>query len=92
MVVVTVERWTSYIIGDAIYLIWPYLQEIWKNHDAIDVDKQKYDSSMNSGRAIIENASGSLKNRWHILRHFSSRVDKVSRVVVCCILHNYCLE
>ncbi len=57
------------------------------------MDKPKYDSSMNSGKVIIENAFGSLKNRWHILRHFSSKVDRVVRVVVaCCVLHNYCLR
>jgi hypothetical protein len=48
---------------------------------------------MNSRRVIIENAFGSFKNKWCILRHFSSRVDIVARVVVaCCVLHNYCLE
>ncbi len=57
------------------------------------MDKQKYDSSMNLGRVIIENAFGSLKNGWRILKHFSSKVDRVARVVVaCCVLHNYCLE
>ncbi len=47
---------------------------------------------MNSRRVIIENAFRSLKNRWHILRHFSLRVDRIARVVVaCCVFHNYCL-
>ncbi len=57
------------------------------------MDKHRYDSSMNLGRVIIENAFGSLKNRWRILRHFNLKVDKAAKVIVaCCVLHNYCLE
>jgi hypothetical protein len=55
------------------------------------VDKIKYDSNMNSRRVVIENAFGSLKNRWTILKHFKSKVDKASPItIVCCVLHNYC--
>ncbi len=56
------------------------------------MDKQRDDFSMNSRRVIIKNAFGSLKNRWRILRHFNSKVERATRVVVCCVLHNYCLE
>ncbi len=31
---------------------------------------------MNSGKVVIENAFDFLKNRWKILKHFNSRVDK----------------
>ncbi len=48
-----------------------------------------HDSSMNSRRVIIKNAFGSMENRWCILRHFNSKVDRATRVSV---LHNYCLE
>jgi hypothetical protein len=48
---------------------------------------------MNSRRVIIKNAFGSLKNRWCILRHFNSKVDRATRVVVAYnVLHIYCLE
>jgi hypothetical protein len=40
---------------------------------------------------MIENAFGSLKNRWQILKHFKSRVDKALPITIaCCVLHNYC--
>jgi hypothetical protein len=46
---------------------------------------------MNSKRVVIENAFGSLKTRWKILKHFNSRVDRATKVtMVCCVLHNYC--
>jgi hypothetical protein len=82
-----------YIIGDVMYLIWPYLHKNWKTYFAFDVDKHIYDSSMNSRRVVIKNAFGSLKNKWRMLKHFNSRVDRATRVVVACyVLHNYCFE
>ncbi len=55
------------------------------------MDKIIYDSDINSRKVIIENACGSLKNRWRILKHFNSRVDKASAIIIaCCVLHNYC--
>jgi len=82
-----------YIIGDVMYLIWPHLHKNWKTYFAFDVDKHIYDSSMNSRRVVIKNASGSLKNKWRMLKHFNSRVDRATRVVVTCyVLHNYCFE
>ncbi len=93
VVVVRRVRCTPYIIGDAIYPILAYLQKSWNTHNVIDVGKHIYDSSMNLGRVVIENAFGSLKNKWCILRHLNFRVDKVSRVdIACCVLHNYCLK
>ncbi len=37
-------------------------------------------------------AFGSLKNRWHTLKHLNSKVDQVFRVVVSYVLHNYCMD
>ncbi len=55
------------------------------------MDKIRYDSNMNSGKVVIENAFDFLKNRWRILKHFNSRVDRASPITfVCCVLHNYC--
>jgi hypothetical protein len=46
---------------------------------------------MNSRRVIIENAFGSLENKWRILKHFNSRANKaLPIIIVCCVLHNYC--
>ena len=46
---------------------------------------------MNSGRTVIEQAFGSSKNRWRILKYFNSRVDRAANVTIaCCWLHNYC--
>jgi hypothetical protein len=55
------------------------------------VDKIKYDFNMNLGKVVMENAFGSLKNRWRILKHFKFKIDKASPItIVCCVLHNYC--
>jgi hypothetical protein len=46
---------------------------------------------MNVGRVVIQNAFGSLENRWRILKHFDFRDDKTSPIIiVCCVLYNYC--
>lgn len=46
---------------------------------------------MNKGKVVIENAFGSLKNQWSILKHFNSKVDKVAKVTITCyVLHNFC--
>ncbi len=50
------------------------------------MNKARYNFSMNKGRVVIENAFGSLKNRWRILRHFNPIVDKIT----CCVFHNFC--
>ncbi len=51
------------------------------------LNKHKYVCSVNSKKVIIENAFGSLKTKWHILKHFNSRVDRATKVVVIyCIL------
>jgi hypothetical protein len=56
MVVVGGVKCTPYIISDATYSIRPYLKN-WKICNVIDVDKHKYDSIMNSRRAVINNCT-----------------------------------
>ena len=51
----------------------------------------RFDSSVNSGRVVIEQAFGSLKNCWRILKGFNISVDNAALVTLaCCKLHNYC--
>jgi hypothetical protein len=39
---------------------------------------------------VIEQAFGSLKNRWRILKAFNMSVEKATLVTLaCCVLHNY---
>jgi hypothetical protein len=40
------------------------------------MDKIRYDFNMNKNKVVIKNAFGSLKNKWTILKHFNSRVDR----------------
>ncbi len=82
---------TPYIIGDLAYPIWTYLQKNWKTKNLIDVNKIRYDSSMNKGKVVTKNAFDSLKSRWRILRQFNSKVDNIAKVAItCCLFHNFC--
>jgi hypothetical protein len=48
---------------------------------------------MNLRRVVIKNAFGSLKNKWHILKHFNLTIVSATRVTVaCCVLHSYCFK
>jgi hypothetical protein len=76
-----------FLIDDVVYSICTYLQKNWKTYNPLDVNNIRYDSNMNSRRVVIENAFGSLKNRWKILKHF----DKTSLITIaCCVFHNFC--
>jgi predicted Ser/Thr protein kinase len=69
-------RCIPFLIGDVVYPIHTYLKIIWKARNPRDVNKISYDSNMNLRRVVMENAFGSLKNKWRILKHFNSKVDK----------------
>jgi hypothetical protein len=81
-----------FLIGDSAYLSRPYLLKNFKpGNDPVLHDQVRFDSAINSGKVVIENAFGALKNRWRILKCFNSDVDKCPTVIVaCCVLHNYC--
>jgi hypothetical protein len=83
---------TPFLIGDVTYSIRTYLKKNWKIRNPIDVEKIRYGSNMNLRKVVIENAFGSLKNRWKILKHFNYRVDRASPIIiVSCVFHNYCV-
>ena len=51
-----------------------------------------FDSFVNQGRLVIEQAFGSLKNGWRILKAFNMSVGKATLVTLaCCVFHN-CYE
>jgi len=80
---------TLYLIRDSAYPIRTYLQKNCKAHN--DLEKKRFDKSMNSGRVVIKQVFGTLKNRWRILKNFNFRVDRSARITIaCCSLHNYC--
>jgi hypothetical protein len=54
----------------------------WKTHNAVDVNKHKYVPNMNSKTVIVKNAFGSLKTRWHILKHFNLGVDRMQELLL----------
>jgi hypothetical protein len=81
-----------FLIGDVTYSIRTYFKRNWKICNPIDVDKIRYGSNMNLTKVVIENAIGSLKNRWKFLKHLNYRIDRASPIiVVCCVFHNYCV-
>ena len=63
----------------------------YKSANPTMVDKMRFDSAVNGGRVVIEQAFGSLKNRWRILKAFNMSVEKaVVLTLACCVLYNYC--
>jgi hypothetical protein len=55
------------------------------------VDQIQFDQFLNKGRVLIENAFGTLKNRWRILKKFNVHVDRTPMITLaCCMLHNFC--
>jgi hypothetical protein len=64
-----------YLIGDTAYPSHPYLLKNFKPQNPALVDKKIFDSSVNSGRVVIEYAFRDLKNRLRILRSFGGDVD-----------------
>ena len=51
----------------------------------------RFDSSVNNGKVVIEQAFAALKNCWRILKGFNMSVDKAGTITLaCCVLHNYC--
>ncbi len=75
----------------ASYSIRIYLQKNWETHNHVHMDKEIYNSNMNSTRVVIENTFGSLKKIWWFLRHFNSKLDRVALMIISCyVLHNYC--
>lgn len=56
----------TYIIGDTTNPNIPYMLKNYKHVNPAVVDKMRFDSAVNGGRVVIEQAFGSLKNRWRI--------------------------
>ncbi len=69
-------RMQPYFIGDYIYPMRIYLQKNWKFHNPNDINKNRYDSNMNSRKVIIEIVFRSLKNHKIILKFFNSNVNR----------------
>ena len=82
------------------YLVFPILFLIYKVQKFICLlcsllklccDFPRFDFSDNSGRVVIEQAFGALKNWWHILKGFNIFVDNAALVTLAyCVLYNYC--
>jgi len=53
-------------------------------------EKISNDCNMDKGKVVIQNDFTLVNNRWWIQRHFNSKVDGVTKVATCCVLHNFC--
>ncbi len=77
-----------YLLGDVIYPLQTYLMKNFK--DKCDLDKVRFDNLMNRGHVFIENAFGTLKKWWHILKNPNCRVDKGGKIIMAhYFLHNF---
>ena len=77
----------------AAYPSRPYLLKSFKPNvnDPRFQDKRRFDESLNSGRVVIEQAFGALKNRWRILKNLNMGVDRAAIITLAYyVLHNYC--
>ncbi len=80
-----------YLLGDVVYPIRPYLLKVYKPWNSDMVDQIWFDQSMNKGHVLIENAFGTLKNRWRILKKINASIDRTPLITLaCCTLHNFC--
>lgn len=84
--------WRSHIIWLVImHILYIFIHKKMKISQFKWCRQKKNDRNMNFARVIIENAFGSLKNWWWILKNFNSRVKRAPTIVVACyVLHNYC--
>ena len=82
-----------YLLGDAAYPSRPYMLKSFEPsvNDPKFQYKRKFDESLNSGKVVIEQAFGALKNRWRILKNLNMGVDRAATITpACCVVHNYC--
>ncbi len=83
--------YSTYLLGDATYPIWPYLLKDCKPRNSDMVDQIGFDQSMNKGHVLIKNAFGILKNWWKILKKINACVDWTPTITLaCCTLHIFC--
>jgi hypothetical protein len=83
-----------FIIGDSGYPCLPWLITPYKDTGNVTPQQKRFNARFSSSRVIVEIAFGDLKGRWRILRDkVEMRVSSVPDIVlVCCILHNVCIE
>ncbi len=63
----------------------------YKPRNSDMVDQIWFHQSMNKGCVLIENAFGTLKNQWRIIKILNVRVDWAPMITLaCCMLHNFC--
>jgi hypothetical protein len=80
-----------YLLEHATYLIRSYLLKGYKPQNNDLVHQIWFDQFMNKGRVLIENAFGTLRNWWRILKKFNARVDQTFMITLaCCTLHDFC--
>jgi len=74
------------LLSDVVYP----LQTLKNFKDTCDLDKVQFDNLMNCGHVFIENAFGSLKKWWSILKNLNCRVDKGGKIIMAhCFFHNF---
>ena len=85
---------TYHIIGDSAYPMSNYLMTPYKARGVTLTDHQKkFNTHLSSKRAVIERAFALLGLRFPrvTLLPFRSNKKRIQCVVVCCVLHNWCL-
>ncbi|KAK2719689.1 putative nuclease HARBI1 isoform X1 [Artemia franciscana] len=83
-----------HIIADAAYPLKNFLLTPFRDTGSLTVDEGNYNFKLSSTRMVIERSFGFLKGRFRRLIKFPSNNLKfvVKVVIVCCTLHNLCID
>jgi hypothetical protein len=81
-----------YLLGDFAYYLQIGLMKCFSSKATCTPQQNLFDRKWRVGRFKIENAFGSLKYKFQILRNLNMGLDYVPTIIMyqqCCILHNF---
>lgn len=93
-VIINGTRVGPLLLGDGAYPLLPWLIKPFPLNVNLTASQRRFNRELSSARATVERAFGILKARWRILlKRLDCRFTNISEIIiVCCILHNFCLQ
>ena len=83
----------SYILGDSVYPLLPWLLTPFKDIGTLTEAQKKFNFIHSSSRMVIERAFALLKGRFRRLKYLDcTLINKIPTVIIAaCTLHNFCI-